>query len=77
MTREFQRHSGCSAGQYVRKLQAAREKLAHSDSMADIVLEMGFSNQAHFSRTFGLVTGMSPSRLSRLAPLAPDILLFL
>jgi AraC family transcriptional regulator len=65
LTREFQRYYGCSVGQFVRKLriQAACEKLTHSDSsIADIALETGFSNQSHFSRTFGLVTGMSPSQ---------------
>jgi AraC family transcriptional regulator len=65
LSREFQRHYRCSVVQYARKLriQAACEKLAHSDSsIADVALEVGFSNQAHFSRTFGLATGMSPSR---------------
>ena len=65
LAREFQRRYRCSVGHYVRKLrvQAACEKLAHSDSsIADVALEVGFSNQAHFSRTFGVATGMSPSQ---------------
>ena len=65
LAREFQRRFGCSVAEYVRKLriEAASERLTHSDSsVAEIALDAGFSNQSHFSRTFRLVTGMSPSR---------------
>ena len=65
LAREFQRHYGCSVGKCVRKLRiaAACDRLAHSDSsIVEIALDTGFSNQAHFSRTFRLVTGVSPSR---------------
>lgn len=65
LAREFQRRYGCSVGTYVRSLRidAACEKLAHSDaSIAEIALATGFSNQAHFSRTFRLATGVPPSR---------------
>jgi AraC family transcriptional regulator len=65
LAREFQRHYGCSVGNYVRNLRidAACERLAHSDaSIAEIALDTGFSNQAHFSRTFRLATGVPPGR---------------
>lgn len=65
LAREFRRRYGCSVGSYARKLriQAACVKLANSEaSIAEIALDAGFCDQAHFSRTFRLITGVSPSQ---------------
>ena len=65
LAREFRRRYKCTVGEYVRQLRinAACEKLAHSvASIAEIALDMGFSHQAHFARTFTRFTGMPPSR---------------
>jgi AraC family transcriptional regulator len=65
LAREFRKFHGCTVGQYVRKLrvEAAARKLAESDlPLATIALETGFANQAHLSRIFKLVTGLTPAR---------------
>jgi AraC family transcriptional regulator len=65
LAREFRKHRGCTVGQYVRRLrvESAIRKLVESESpLAAIALEVGFANQAHFCRTFKLVTGISPAR---------------
>jgi AraC family transcriptional regulator len=63
LAREFRRRYGCSVGEYIRHLRidAACQRLTHSDaSIAEIALDIGFSSQAHFSRTFRVVTGVPP-----------------
>ena len=65
LAREFRKHHRCSVGQYLRKLrvESASRKLVESESpLAAIAVEVGFANQAHFSRIFKLVTGISPAR---------------
>jgi AraC family transcriptional regulator len=65
LAREFRKYNGCTVGQYVRKLrvEAACAKLVESDlPLATIALETGFANQAHLSRIFKLVTGLTPAR---------------
>ncbi len=61
----FRRHYGCSIGEYVRKLRVefACHQLSATDApLVDIALAAGFSHQAHFSRTFKRLTGMTPAR---------------
>lgn len=61
----FRRHYNCSVGEYLRRRRVAfagRRISASNDSLADIALSAGFSNQAHFSRIFKQITGMSPAR---------------
>jgi AraC family transcriptional regulator len=65
LAREFRKHHGCSLGQYVRRLrvEAACAMLVESDCpLALIALETGFASQAHLSRIFRLVTGLTPAR---------------
>jgi len=65
LAREFRKHHGSTVGQYVRRLrvESASRKLVESDSpLAAIAVEVGFANQAHFSRIFKAVTGISPAR---------------
>jgi len=65
LAREFRKYHGCSVGQYVRRLrvESASRKLVESDSpLAAIAVEVGFANQAHFSRIFKSVTGISPAQ---------------
>ena len=65
LAREFRKRHGCTVGQYVRRLrvESASRRLVESDSpLAAIALEVGFANQAHFSRIFKSVTGISPAR---------------
>lgn len=65
LAREFRKRHGCTVGQYVRRLrvESASRRLVESDfPLAAIALEVGFANQAHFSRIFKSVTGISPAR---------------
>ena len=59
----FRRCYRCTIGDYVRQLRveyACREILDSDAPLVEIALAAGFSNQAHFSRTFKRITGMTP-----------------
>jgi AraC family transcriptional regulator len=61
----FRKHCGCTIGDYIRRVRVehASRELAHGDApLADIGLSVGFSDQAHFSRTFKRFTGMTPAQ---------------
>jgi AraC family transcriptional regulator len=65
LAREFHKHYRCSVGEYIRRLRiefACRRILDSDDSLASIALSTGFFDQSHFSRTFKLLTGMSPAK---------------
>jgi AraC family transcriptional regulator len=59
----FRRHFRCTIGQYVRRLRidfAAQEIASSDQSLCEIGLAAGFSDQSHFSRVFKSQTGMTP-----------------
>ena len=61
----FRRHYHCSVGEYVRRLRIefAGRELSRTDSpLADVALAAGFAHQAHFSRTFKHLTGLTPAQ---------------
>jgi AraC family transcriptional regulator len=61
----FRRHFRCSVGEYVRRLRiefASREISRTDAGLADVALAAGISHQAHFSRAFKRLTGLSPGR---------------
>jgi AraC family transcriptional regulator len=63
LARVFRRFEGCTIGEYIRKLRVdfAAHQLSNSKmSLADVALASGFCDQAHFSKTFRLLTGMTP-----------------
>ena len=65
LAREFHKHYRCSVGEYVRRLRiefACRRISDSDDSLASIALSAGFFDQSHFSRTFKLLTGISPAK---------------
>lgn len=65
LTRTFRRLNGCSVGEYVRwlRLEHAKKLLsAPGCSIAEIAIQVGFYDQAHFSREFKKLYGISPSR---------------
>ena len=68
LARAFARHYGCTPSEYVRglRLNWAKYQLLHRDlPISRIALDAGFSDQAHFSRTFERLTGVSPGRFRR------------
>jgi AraC family transcriptional regulator len=68
VARAFRRSRGCTIGSYVRRLrlEKATKMLANGDlSLAEIAGDLGFSDQAHFSRTFKAETGLTPGQCRR------------
>ena len=65
LSRLFREHYRCTIGEYVRRLRVefACRLLCTSDApLATIALDAGFVDQSHFTRTFKLLTGMTPAR---------------
>lgn len=65
LANSFRLHYRCSVGEYLRlrRVEFACHKISTSkDSLADIALAAGFSNQSHFSRIFKRTTGMTPAQ---------------
>lgn len=70
LARAFRRAYHCTVADYVRKLRVdfACRRLAGADvPLAEIALSAGFSDQAHFCRTFKRLTGLTPSQCRALS----------
>lgn len=68
LARAFRQRHGCAVGEYVRRLRVAYacERLrSDNPNLADLALAAGFANQAHFSRVFKSVTGLTPGQYRR------------
>jgi AraC family transcriptional regulator len=66
--RAFRRQYGCGVGAYVRaeRVEMAKRALAESDeSVSTIAAELGFADQAHFTRVFRNATGWTPAAFRR------------
>jgi AraC-like DNA-binding protein len=68
LARQFRARLGTSPYRYslMRRLEFVRERLG-GVRMADLALEAGFSDQAHFARLFKGAFGVTPGRYARLA----------
>lgn len=65
VSRQFQRHFGCTLSEYVRwaRVTRAQQLLRHTDrGLSDIALACGFADQSHFTRAFRRITGLPPRR---------------
>lgn len=63
LAREFQRHYRCTIGDYLRRLRVelASAAIRKGDvPLSQIALNSGFSDQAHFTRVFKRITGITP-----------------
>jgi len=61
----FRKHYRCTVGDYRRRLRieyACRELSRSNLSLAEIALAAGFSHQAHFSRIFKRLMGITPTQ---------------
>ncbi|HLI90326.1 MAG TPA: AraC family transcriptional regulator [Ktedonobacteraceae bacterium] len=64
LARQFRIMCGTSPYRYLlmRRLDFAREQLAQGRSLVEVALEVGFADQAHFSRVFKAAFGITPAR---------------
>ena len=63
LARAFRKYHYCTIGEYIRRLRVNFSccRLSTSNSsIAEIALAAGFSDQAHLSRTFKSITGLTP-----------------
>jgi len=70
LARVFRRHHRCTIAQYVRRrrLERALHELSTSRrSLAEIAIDTGFADQAHFSRAFKAHAGLTPGQFRKLA----------
>jgi len=64
LARQFRVMCGTSPYRYLlmRRLDVARERLGQDRSLAEVALETGFADQAHFSRVFKATFGLTPAQ---------------
>ena len=67
LTRVFQRDVGLSPHKYQTGLRVnlAKDRLAKGADIVDVALSLGFSDQAHFTRTFKTYTQTTPGKFRR------------
>jgi AraC family transcriptional regulator len=69
LARVFRQFERCTAGDYVRRArikQAQKTMISTNTPLVEIALETGFADQTHFTRSFKLITGMTPTEFRRL-----------
>lgn len=61
--RAFRIHFGCTVAEFVRRLRiewAAEELRRRRSTLSEVSLQAGFGDQAHFTRAFKRITGITP-----------------
>jgi len=75
-SRRFRQSFGLTFSRFVarRRIEHAQAMMTKTtSSLCQIALECGFTDQAHFTRTFGGVTGSTPSQWRRMALLGGQV----
>lgn len=62
LARVFRQNCGCTVAEYIRRLRVehACTRLSSAESLVEIALNSGFSDQSHFSKTFKQVMNITP-----------------
>jgi AraC-like DNA-binding protein len=73
LARQFRLALGTSPYRYLlaRRLDLARQRLRGGRPLADVACEAGFADQAHFTRAFKAVVGLTPARYRTLNARGP------
>lgn len=75
LARTFRRYFGCPPGEYLRGLRVdrARRALETTDnSLCQVGLEAGFTDQSHFTRVFRRYVGTTPGAYRKVFRAVPD-----
>ncbi len=70
LARVFRRRYDCTIGEYVRRQRveyASRRISASTDSLTEIALAAGFTDQSHFARTFKNHLGVTPGEYRKIS----------
>jgi len=75
LARQFRLVLGTSPYRYllIRRLELAREQMHRGRPLADVALEAGFADQAHFTRVFRSAVGLTPGRYRALSAPAAGV----
>jgi AraC family transcriptional regulator len=66
--RQFRLSTGVSPMEYLRRMRIERSKSilqSREATIAEVAATLGFSDQSHFTRTFGRLVGVSPGSFAR------------
>ena len=69
LSRDFSKYFHCNLGDYIRKLKIEKSLILLSQkqfSLQDITFACGFSDQSHFTRSFRIMMGTTPSDYRKL-----------
>lgn len=68
LSRDFQKHFHCNLGDYIRKLKIEKslKLLNEYESLSELALECGFSDQSHFIRCFKDNIGITPLKYRKI-----------
>lgn len=68
LSRDFQKHFQCNLGEYIRKLKVEKSLtiLNKYESLSEVALECGFSDQSHFIRCFKKNIGITPLKYKQI-----------
>lgn len=68
LSRDFQKYFQCNLGEYLRKLRVEKSLkiLTHFESLSEVALECGFSDQSHFIRCFKENIGITPLKYRKI-----------